>query len=378
MGSVKTIVLKVGTNVLSREHGGMALGRIHSIIEEIADLRRQKYRVILVSSGAVSMGMHRLGEDGRLGKEPRTPMLKEKQAYAAVGQIRLMSVYQQALGNFGIPAGQILLTEDDFSNRERYLNLRNTMHKLLELGVVPIVNENDSVSTLEIEESVSPRGNAGVFGDNDKLSALVASKLGADLLLIASDVDGLYPDGPPKSADDKPISVMREINAEVEGMAGDGTTRGRGGMRSKLEAIKVAVQSGSLAVIVNGIRHQNIGDAIRGVAQRAAAPLLALVTYRGWGTMEVMVPHSGGGATPITPKNALHGMSTPQGSFAIWASRSSGMFKTRLFGKSSGREPLSGMIMFHAQSWRSWTSIIRTSSTSPGSAPRTATGPVMI
>jgi len=256
--SVRSVVIKVGTNVLARDSGGMALGRIHTIIDEIVDLVRAGYRAILVTSGAVSMGMHGLRRD------ERPPLLKEKQAYAAVGQIRLMSVYQQAFASAGIPVGQLLLTEDDFTQRERYLNLRNTINELLELGVIPIVNENDPVSTVEIEES-APRGASGVFGDNDKLSALVASKLGADLLLILTDVDGLYANGPPRPGEERPpLRVVPEINVAIQSMAGTGGARGRGGMATKLEAIKVAVQSGSLAVVANGRRGGTIRDVLAG------------------------------------------------------------------------------------------------------------------
>lgn len=260
LSSVRTIVVKVGTNVLSRPSGEMALGKIHSLIEDVADLLRAGKRVILVSSGAVSMGAHRLG----FSELPT--YLREKQACAAVGQIRLMAVYQHALENFDVPTAQILLTEDDFSSRNRYLNLRNTMHRLLELGVLPIVNENDSVSTSEIEESLTGEVGRTPFGDNDVLSALVASKLGADLLLLLTDVDGLYAQGPPGEADGstRPLSVVREITPEIESMAGRGGARGRGGMASKLAAVRVAVESGSLVVIADGGRPGIIRSVLAG------------------------------------------------------------------------------------------------------------------
>src|SRR5258705_2170592 len=134
-------VIKLGTNVLSREGGELALGRIHSLIEEVVDLVRGGRQAILVTSGAISLGMQ------RLGLKERPQVLAEKQACAAVGQIQLMSVYQAALDRYGIPSAQILLTEEDFTDRARYLNLRNTFHRLLQFGAVPIVNENDTVST---------------------------------------------------------------------------------------------------------------------------------------------------------------------------------------------------------------------------------------
>ena len=147
----RRLVVKVGTNVLTRDSGELALGRTHSLIEDVVDVHRAGQQVIVVSSGAVAMGMERLG----LPKKPSS--LPELQACAAVGQSRLMSVYEQAFGRFGITTAQILLTEDDFADRDRYLNLRNTMERLLADGVIPIVNENDTVSTSEIE-SLTPEG----------------------------------------------------------------------------------------------------------------------------------------------------------------------------------------------------------------------------
>ena len=253
LAGVRTIVVKIGTNVLTRPDGEMAIGTIHGVVEDLADLMREGYRVILVSSGAVSFGMHRLGASGK------DAFLADKQAYAAVGQIRLMAVYQQALGTLGISTGQILLTEDDFQHRHRYLNLRNTMNRLLELGVLPVVNENDSISTLEIEEA-GPVGDA-VFGDNDVLSALVASKLGADLLLLLSDVEGLFADGPPTDAGTPPLDYVEEVTPAIDAMAGGGGPRGRGGMSTKLRAVQIATQSGCGAVIANG-RRQHISRAV--------------------------------------------------------------------------------------------------------------------
>jgi glutamate 5-kinase len=270
MERVKRAVIKLGTNVLTRESGEMSLGRIHALIEDIVDLHRRGLQLILVSSGAISMGMDRLG----LRKRPA--FLPDKQACAAIGQIRLMSVYEQAFHRFGIATAQILLTEDDFSSRVRYLNLRNTMGRLLELSVIPIVNENDTVSTSEIEVAPEAGGleKKGVFGDNDRLSALVASKLGADILVVLSDVDGLYPGPVPGYPHDPtpgfphdstpggaaagpagaPIPRVDEITPEIEAMARDASGRGRGGMLSKLRSIKVALEGGSIAVIANGTR----------------------------------------------------------------------------------------------------------------------------
>ncbi len=250
---VRTVVVKVGTNVLSRSTGEISLGRVCALVEELVDQQRQGKRVILVTSGAISLGMD------RLGREERPTTLPDKQACAAVGQIRLMSTYQQAFDRYGIPTAQFLLTEEDFSSRRRYLNLRNSMSRVIELGVLPIVNENDVVSTSEIEAGPGRAGRgvrSVVFGDNDHLSALVASKLDADLLLVLSDVGGLYQRAaeaaPAEGAAAAPIAVVPEITPEVRAMAGAGNGRGRGGMASKLAAIDIVVQSGIPAVIASG------------------------------------------------------------------------------------------------------------------------------
>ena len=256
---VRTVVVKVGTNVLSRPDGDMALGRIHGLIENLADLRRRGIKVILVSSGAISMGMNRLEYD----KRPTS--LQDKQACAAIGQIQLMAVYQQGFDRYQLPTAQLLLTEDDFASRTRYLNLRNTMFRLLEMGVLPIVNENDSISTSEIEEPGAGKG--AVFGDNDELSALVASKLDADLLLLLTDVNGLYSSSPNpgNGEDEKPLSIVREITDEITAMAEDNRDeRSRGGMTSKLQAITIAVQSGIPAVIANGLTADVVRDVLAG------------------------------------------------------------------------------------------------------------------
>lgn len=269
LGVLRRVVVKVGTNVLARETGEMAVDRVESIVADVARLHQKGLQVILVTSGAISMGMDRLG----LQRKPE--FLPDKQACAAVGQVRLMACYEQAFQRHGITVAQILLTEDDFANRVRYLNLRNTLARLLEHRAIPIINENDTVSTSEIEVpregSPSASVRRSIFGDNDRLSALVMAKLGADLLIFLSDVDGLYPPLPEAAADPAaagagtlknsagsggpprtPLSVVEEITPEVEAMAKGGSSRGRGGMLSKLRSIKVALESGGLAVIANG------------------------------------------------------------------------------------------------------------------------------
>jgi glutamate 5-kinase len=245
----RRIVIKLGTAVLVRDDGGIALSRFYSFVEAIADLRRSGREVLLVSSGAVGLGAERLG----ITRRPQS--LPLKQALAAVGQGRLMSLYSDAFERLGITTAQVLLTEEDFSNRQRYLNLRGTLAKLLELGVLPIINENDTVSTAELESLDSASHIKINFGDNDKLSALVASKIEADLLVMLTDVEGLYTADPGSSDEATLISLVKEITHDIEDLAraGSSTSRvGRGGMRTKLDAARIATHSGCAAVIASG------------------------------------------------------------------------------------------------------------------------------
>jgi glutamate 5-kinase len=246
--NAQRIVVKVGTNVIMRDDGAVALGRIYNLIESLANLRKQGKDVLLVSSGAVGLGAQRLNLD----KKPK--QLNLKQACAAIGQGRLMAIYEDAFEKLGIVVAQVLLTEDDFTNRFRYINLQATLDKLLELGVIPIINENDTVSTLELERSLpeDSKTHTPVFGDNDKLSALVMSKVLADLLVIVSDVEGLYTGNPKKDKNAKLIPVVNKITPEIESIAEGASDRGRGGMKTKVEAAKIAVNSGGIAVIASG------------------------------------------------------------------------------------------------------------------------------
>ncbi len=245
--NAQRIVIKIGTNVIMRDDGTIALGRIYNLIECVANLRKQNKEVLIVSSGAVGLGAQRL----KLTQKPKQLILK--QACAAIGQSRLMSVYEDAFEKLGVITAQILLIEDDFTNRIRYINLRDTLLKLLEMGVVPIINENDTVSTLELERTVTAeQGRIPVFGDNDKLSALVMSKIFADMLIILSDVDGLYTSNPTKDKDATLIPVVPKITPEIEAIAEGAGLRGRGGMKTKVEAARIAINSGGLAIIVNG------------------------------------------------------------------------------------------------------------------------------
>jgi glutamate 5-kinase len=241
----RRVVVKLGTAVLTHDDGRVALSRFYAFVEALAALARGGREVLLVTSGAVGLGADRLGA-------ARGPaVLPLKQAYAAVGQGRLMALYADAFDRLGIAAAQLLLTEEDFSNRRRYLNLRGTIAKLLELGALPIVNENDTVSTAEIEPLDPSVQRRASFGDNDKLSALVASKMEADLLLILTDVEGLYTADPAESPGAELIARVEEITPEVERLAG-GARVGRGGMRTKLDAARVATRSGCAAIVAGG------------------------------------------------------------------------------------------------------------------------------
>ncbi len=240
----RRIVIKLGSSLFLNEAGNLALGRIFSLIEDMAEARLNGRQIIVVSSGAVALGANAL-------KVQSSPSLVvQKQAFAAIGQSRLMNLYEQGFGKFGLVAAQVLLTEEDFSNRTRYLNLRNTLMTLLDMGVIPVINENDTVSINEL--AVSERSPS--FGDNDKLSALVMSKLEAQALVLLSDVDGLFSDNPHLNPDAKWIPEVHEITSETESLASGKSAKGRGGMSTKLQAARIAMNSAGLAIVANGKR----------------------------------------------------------------------------------------------------------------------------
>jgi len=241
----RRVVIKLGTNVVMRDDGRLALSRIYGIAESVARLREQGRDVLLVSSGAVGLGME------RIGLAARPTELAQIQACAAIGQSRLMAIYDDAFDKLGFRTAQVLLTEDDFRDPIRYGNLRSTLVSLLAMGVIPVINENDTVSTAELDHPAETAERNRVFGDNDKLSALVMAHIDADLLLLLSDVDGLYTAEP--SADEAQlISEVLQITQAIREFAQGKNGRGRGGMSSKLEAANIAVEAGGLAVIANG------------------------------------------------------------------------------------------------------------------------------
>lgn len=243
LNNIKRIVIKLGTNVLRNDDGEVALSRIYSFIEDIAKLVKSGKEVIVVTSGAVGLGKKKLDLDSTEGDGV-------KQACAAVGQSRLMSYYENGFGTFDIPVAQILLTEDDFSLRHRYLSLRTTLNKLLELGVVPIINQNDTVSTIELNDMLS--GMQVCFSDNDKLSALVSSELDADLLILLSDIDGLYTANPKTDKNAQLINQVDCVTDEIMALAEGASEGGRGGMKTKLEAAKLVTRFGGKVLIANG------------------------------------------------------------------------------------------------------------------------------
>jgi glutamate 5-kinase len=239
---VKRIVVKLGTQVVVDAEGRPALSRLYGLMETVAELRRQGGQPVLVSSGAIGLGAR------QLGIKPKG--LAQKQACAAAGQGQLMSIYQEGFARMGLCAAQVLLTEDDFSDPVRYANLRHTLDTLLELGAIPVLNENDTVSTLELERPGS--GRAPIFSDNDHLSALVATHLDADLLVLLSDVTALHTQNPGLFPDAKPLSEVAygaDLSVNLEGTSG----RGRGGMVSKVEAARCAARAGVPVVLASGL-----------------------------------------------------------------------------------------------------------------------------
>jgi glutamate 5-kinase len=234
LSEAKRIVIKVGTSSLTDKSYRLEPRKVEKLAHEIVALKERGKEVILVSSGAIGAGI------GKLNLTQRPRDIKVLQATAAVGQNILMSTYDRYFSAHDLIIAQILLTHAAFRNRQRYLNLRNTLDTLLKSGVIPIINENDTVAVDEIK-----------LGDNDNLSALVASNLDADLLIILSDVDGLYTDNPKRSKKAELIPVVDEITPEIEHGADKGGRTGVGGMKTKLQAAKVVMKAGIPMVIVN-------------------------------------------------------------------------------------------------------------------------------
>lgn len=254
VADARRVVVKLGSNLFFNEGGVIALGRIFAFIEDIAAASIAGRQIIVVSSGAVALGAD------AVKMKPAGASLAQKQALAAIGQSRLMNLYEQGFAKYSRTAAQVLLTEEDFSSRKRYLNLRHTLTTLLDMGVIPVINENDTVSTTELEMT----GRSPSFGDNDKLSALVMSKLEATVLVLLSDVDGLFTDNPRDNPQAQFIPEVHDITPEIEALAGRKSSRGRGGMATKLEAARIAMNSGGMAVIANGLKNGILGRVLNG------------------------------------------------------------------------------------------------------------------
>ena len=241
------IVVKVGTSTLTYETGKMNLKRIDRLARVLSDLHNQGKEIVLVSSGAIGIAV------GKLGLEKRPTETKQVQALAAVGQCELMFLYDKLFSEYNNTVAQILLTKDDIVIPRRKRNMQNTFYTLFEMGIIPIVNENDTVSTEEIE-----------IGDNDTLSAVVATLVDADLLVLFSDIDGLYDSDPRSNLDAKLLDVVYDIDKVKMAAGGAGSSRGTGGMVTKLSAAEHATEAGIHMFITNGENIDSLYDILDG------------------------------------------------------------------------------------------------------------------
>lgn len=241
MDNKMCIAIKIGTSSLTYPDGKLNLRNMDKMAQVISDMRHRGYEIILISSGAIAVGVN------KLNLEKRPEDLRLKQAAASVGQCELMHLYDKFFGEYGVTVGQILLTRDDMEREAVRDNLISTIHSLLDLGAIPIVNENDSVSYEEIESEQK------LFGDNDTLSALVAVLCEVDLLVLLSDIDGLYEEPPEVNPNSRIIREVRVLDDEIRSHAsGAGSARGTGGMVTKLEAAGICMEKGIDAIIANG------------------------------------------------------------------------------------------------------------------------------
>ena len=243
----KRIVVKVGTSTLTHKTGKTNIARISDLVNGLADLHNMGHEIILVSSGAIAIGTSRLG----LKRKPDTIM--GKQAAAAVGQGELMFLYDKFFGEYDVVVSQLLFTYDALENPDNKEHLTNTFNQLLEYGSIPVVNENDSVS---IEELLN--------GDNDCLSATVAELIGADMLILLTDTDGLYDGNPSENPEARLIDIVEEITEEIEAFAGGAGKRGTGGFMTKVKAAKIATSAGIPVVVMNGADPKKIYDVLNG------------------------------------------------------------------------------------------------------------------
>ncbi len=242
------IVIKLGTSTLTHPTGHLNIRRVEELCKVLSDIKNTGHQLILVSSGAIGMGV------GKLGLRSRPADIPTKQAAAAVGQCELMYIYDKLFGEFHHTVAQLLITGDDVKNELRHRNFRNTMNRLLELGALPILNENDTVATEEI-----------VIGDNDTLAAIVAQSVGARLLILLSDIDGLYTADPHRDPSAKLLAHVPALTEEIYALAGvSASAQGTGGMVTKLQAAKICLDCGCAMVIANGQRPRALYDILEG------------------------------------------------------------------------------------------------------------------
>ena len=242
------IVVKIGTSTLAHPSGHLNIRRVESLCRVISDIKNAGHEIILVSSGAIGMGV------GKLGLREKPKDIPSKQAAAAVGQCELMYIYDKLFGEYHHTVAQLLITGDDTANETRHQNFINTLNRLLELGALPILNENDTVATDEI-----------VIGDNDTLAAIVAESVRADLLILLSDIDGLYTADPHTDPDAKLLHRVTKIDDAIRSLAGVSVTnQGTGGMVTKLRAAEICLRCGCDMVIANGNNPANLYDILDG------------------------------------------------------------------------------------------------------------------
>jgi glutamate 5-kinase len=242
------VVVKVGTSTLAHATGRLNIRRVEKLCEVLSDLKNAGIEVVLVSSGAIGMGV------GKLSLKARPQDMPTKQAAAAVGQCELMYTYDKLFSEYNHTVAQILLTGSDIENGKRRTNFHNTMYRLLELDALPIINENDTVATEEI-----------AVGDNDTLAAVVAVEIKADLLILLSDIDGLYTSDPHRDPEAKLIPLVEKITPEIEALAGGvGSALGSGGMATKLRAARTATEAGTDMIIANGEKPELLYDIVQG------------------------------------------------------------------------------------------------------------------
>ncbi len=248
LAKVRRIVVKVGSSILASIEKGLHYEVFSRLTKEISDLKRQGYEIVLVSSGAIAAGME------KLGYKTRPQAITQKQATAAVGQTRLMNIYENYFSHFQQMVAQVLLTHDDLSHRRRFLNARNTLLTLLELGIIPIINENDTVVVDEIK-----------FGDNDNLSALITNLIGADLLIILTDIEGLCDSDPRVNPNARCIPLVEALEVEMAGIAGETKSEmSVGGMISKVKAARKASRFGIPTVVARGTKEGVLHQILKG------------------------------------------------------------------------------------------------------------------